>query len=236
MKLSVFLIALLSIFTLNKGSEIHFKFAIDFLNHFNLNYGNIFFCGELPDINEWKIIMSDGGKYLSFIDLSSSKSDSWPVMRFEYQPIGIIFDVDCNKTENIFDEFSTQSYFNASYMWLMLSDDYDQSFELLSSQNINLDAEITLAVVNDGNATKLFDIYNPSARTNGELVVNAKGFWDESAGLNITLTGSKLDQRRNLNGVVIHTGIVSFKVENQTLEQHLEGKKILEINLRFNKI
>lgn len=237
MKLSMFFVAFINIFTLNKSLEINSKFAVDFLNYFNLNYGSVFYCDKLLNTNDWRNVMTKEFKYFSFIDISSSNfnlNESWTTMRFEYQQIGIIFDASCNETEEVFNEFSNHGYFNSSYLWLMLSEDYDNSIELLSTQNINFDAEITLAILTEDDIAKLYDAYNPSARTNGELMVQVKGCWSALNGLNINLTESKLSRRKNLQNVIIHAGIVAAQVaKNQTLMQHLESEKLFLFNKLF---
>lgn len=226
--MKLFVLVVLSVFQLNKSLEINYKLTLDFLNYFNLNIANIFYCGDSLKINDWKKVVKSEFKYFSFFDVSSptfNLNDSWRMMQFDYRQIGVVFDVTCNETDDVFDEFSRSRYFNASYNWLMVSDNYNNSIDLLRHQNINLDAEISLAVIGVENISQLYDIYNPNSRSQGKLVVQKKGVWNNDDGINITLTGSKFDRRSNLNGVFIHAGIVASQIpKHQTLEQYMEGE------------
>lgn len=230
MKALVLVVALISILPVRISLKLNRKAIGDFMEHFNSNCGIIFYCEPL-NIDVWSETVKNDFTYFSFFDVSSTKfnlSEAWDMMRFDSHPLAVIWDLTCNETAKIFDEFSRFKFFNASYNWLMMSDEYESSIEVLRYQNINLDAEITIAIIEDDpNSFKLHDIYNPSARTNGKIVVQPKGLWTENAGLNITLKGGKFDLRSNLNGIFIHAGIVATKVQkNQTLAQYLEGKVI----------
>lgn len=226
----MFFSVLISVFTVNKSLEINPKLLVNFAKHFNLNYGIIFYCEPLST-DVWTKVIKNEFLYFSFYDVSSLRfnlSESEMMMRFNYRQILIAFDITCIETNKVFKEFSRSSYFTASYNWLLLSDNYESSTELLQVQNINLDAEITLVVMKDDeNAADLFDVYNPSYRSNGNVVVTAKGSYNENNGLNITMSGSKFDRRSNLDAIVIHTGVVASKVEkNRTLQQYMESKGI----------
>lgn len=227
MKFVLCFVALVSSFSLNTSLNINQKFVVDFLKTYNLNFGIVFYCGSSLNISDWSESVKTEFKYFSFFDVSSRNfnlNESWYIMRFEYWNLGIIFDLSCNETKVVFEEFSRCNYFNASYYWLMLADCYESSLELLSFQNINLDAEITLAIVDNANVSHLFDIYNPSSRTNGKLIVESTGSWQRDEGMTITLTDNKFNTRSNLRGVLIHTGIVAAGVgANQTLLQYLES-------------
>jgi len=108
----------------------------------------------------------------------------------------------------------------------MTTNDYNSSMELLKMQNINLDSEVTVAVESgENNATLLYEIYNPYLRHQSKFIVQFRGSWSQQNGLNLTSTESKVQRRSNLNGIVIHAGIVATGVErNQTLGEYLESE------------
>ncbi|CAO1406755.1 unnamed protein product [Diamesa hyperborea] len=153
-------------------------------------------------------------------------------MKIHHRIIGVIFDLTCNETEDIFKGFSSGEYFNASYNWLMIAEDYEESVDLLKQQNINLDAEITLAVPDTStNAHKLFDIYNPSHKNGGTLNVTEKGYWNENKGFEVTLTQHKIYRRSNLNGITFEAGVVATEVpKHQTLLEYMESDE----NIQFD--
>lgn len=80
-------------------------------------------------------------------------------MKYDLYQLAIIFDVTCKETEKVFEEFSRFFFFNASYNWLMFTDDYESGIEVLIFQNINLDAEITFAIADNTSSIRLHDIY-----------------------------------------------------------------------------
>lgn len=209
-----------------KSSNDNVNIFKDILNYFNLSFGIIFYCDSV-EADVWIDFTKHEMKYFSFFEVSSpvfNLSNSWNIMRYENRQLGIYFDTSCNETEEIFEEFSRSNFFNASYVWLMMTDDSKSFIKLLSFQNINLDAEITVAVRTDQETTNLLDVYNPNSRTNGEIIIQAKGTWDAINGLNITLTGSKFDRRSNLQGIYIHSGVVASAVpEHQTLREYMES-------------
>lgn len=198
----------------------------DLLDKFHLNFGIVFYCDPL-DTDVWVEVVRRDLKYLSFYQVSSpvfNLNNSWNLMRYENRQLGIHFDTTCSETRKIFDEFSRFNFFNASYIWLLLTDDSESLFEVLSFQNINVDAEITVAVKTNQNTAQLFDVYNPSSRSNGEVVIQPKGTWDDANGLNITLNGSKFDKRSDLKGIYIQSGIVATAVpKHQTLQEYMDS-------------
>lgn len=215
----MFVIAFYSVFALNQSLQFNQQLVSSFLKHYNLKFGIIFYCKfEDMDISSWESFVKNELKYFAFFDISLEKfdlNDTWRMMKYDNHELGIVFDTTCDETETVFDEFSNFNCFNASYYWLIMSESFESSVELLKLQNINLDAEITLAVQIE-NSMQLYDVYNPNSRTDGKLVVQPKGFWNEIEGLNITMKGSKFDRRSNLNGALIHTGIVATGVEKKS--------------------
>lgn len=226
---SIALLIFISFFPPNKSFEFSTKLVVDFLKHFNLNVAIVLYCNQSSElIDAFGSMVRSEFKYFSFFDISSNVFDtneSLLVMKCDYRQLAVIFDVNCNGTKEVFAECSRLNYFNASYNWLMLTDDFESSLSILKPQNINLDAEITLAVNEEGDEVELFDVYNPNSRTNGELVVQPKGSWNESSGIEISLKGTKFERRSNLNGVTLLTGIIAGVHENQTFEQYMESER-----------
>lgn len=223
------LVIIVSLFTFSKGLEINPKLVVEFLNFYHLNIAVLFYCGSAP--RSFIAEMQNEFKYFAVSDITSETFDekhAENIVKLTYHKQGVIIDLTCEQTGKVFSLFSRSNFFNASYFWLMVSPDLETSTELLRSQNINLDAEITLALINDMETAQLFDIYNPNSRTNGQLVVQPKGSWKESTGFIVSLNEPKYDRRSNLNGIVIHAGIVVAHRGNQTLLKYLESKSLLQ--------
>ena len=201
--------------------EFNYEFVIDFMNEMKLSCGVAFFCENSFDIKKW-----NGFKFMSFYDMSRKSVNESIVdkfMRINYRNLGVILDANCEETSDLFEISSNRNYFNSSYYWLMLSTDFNETRKLLNHQNINFDAEITLAILDDKNIT-LLDVYNPSSKYNAELVISHKGFYNVSDGLTLELKGVKLNRRSDLRGIMINAGVVVTGIhQNQALEEYLES-------------
>lgn len=202
------------------------KLIVDFLNYSKVKTGIMFYCNESLDFNQWKLIQSSEFKYFSFHEISKfnfkEEENINFLMKFNYNKMGVICDLSCPKIDNLFNISSKFNFFNSSYSWLMVTENLNSSIELLSPQNINLDAEITLAVENEY-YYELYDIYNPSFKYGAELIVTPKGnYYDE---FNFTMTESKFDQRSDLKGIKINVGVAATHVKkSQTLLEFLESE------------
>lgn len=207
-----------------RSLEFNYAFVIDFMNEMKLSCGVAFFCEHSFDIKKWNKV--NEFKFMSFYDMSVMAVNESTVdkfMRINYRNLGVILDASCQETSELFEISSSRNYFNSSYFWLMLSTDYNESKELLSHQNINFDAEITLAIKDNKNIT-LLDVYNPSFKNNAELVISPKGTYNVVDGLTIVLKGVKLNRRSNLRGITLYGGVVATALhQNQTLEEYLES-------------
>lgn len=61
-------------------------------------------------------------------------------------PISVIFNLDCNKSMNVMEEISSRKMFHFERFWLIFGRNLDQAYAMLKEQNINMDAEIYLAL------------------------------------------------------------------------------------------
>lgn len=145
-------------------------------------------------------------------------------MKFSYYKLGIICDLTCQEIEEFLNITSELNFFNASYSWLMISNDYNTSIAMLSHQNINLDSEITLAIeVKNYRNFDLFDVFNPSYKYGGELIVTPKGTYTTNR-FKILTRKNKFQMRSDLKGIKINAGIVATGVKKgQSLLEYLEG-------------
>lgn len=233
MKLGIVVVLLLAIILSTWTLNIEENLVLDFLNHLNLKHGIVFFCGGIS-ANIRNLLRNDT-KYMGAFDMNSDdfqQNSLNLIMKIDHRLIGVIFDLTCNETEDILKDFSLGKYFNASYNWLMIAEDYEESVKLLKQQNINLDAEITLVVPdNSTNSLMLFDIYNPCHKNGGILNVTEKGNWNENEGFKVTLTQHKIYRRSNLNGVTFEAGVVATEVpKHQTLLEYMESDE----NVQFD--
>uniref|UniRef100_A0A182N505 Uncharacterized protein n=1 Tax=Anopheles dirus TaxID=7168 RepID=A0A182N505_9DIPT len=110
---------------------------------------------------------------------------------------GIITNMECSRIEQLFEESSLNSYFNASFHWLIFGGhDRDRADFLMRKQNINIDSIIMLALRDSENHYRIFDVYGTVKRRGGKVTLNHLGIKSS----NTTLPSSTYTQR-NLHGI-----------------------------------
>ncbi|XP_037037927.1 uncharacterized protein LOC119075564, partial [Bradysia coprophila] len=111
----------------------------------------------------------------------------------------------------------------------------NESYGILSRQNINVDAEITLVVPSDIDNDRydydVYEIYNPRSERDG-LNVTRMGHWSKLTGLVIQLNEqTKTERRRNFRGLTF-TSVVTLRniPENVTFLEHLQSNDYPYVN------
>lgn len=61
-------------------------------------------------------------------------------------PLSVVINLECDESMAVMKEISDRKMFHYERYWLMFCNDWDQAYELLHSQYINMDAEIYLAL------------------------------------------------------------------------------------------
>ncbi|XP_058448604.1 ionotropic receptor 75a-like [Malaya genurostris] len=168
---------------------------------------------------------------LYYEDISNFSPSLWNhshVMRFDYNKVGAVVDLDCAETSGVFESISRYEYFNGSYYWLMFENDSLESATcLLDEQNINIDAKITLAVSRDERSTAfdLYDVYSVIRDRGSPLNVTLMGSWSVEQGLDIAVHQSEYERRFDFRGMWLKAGVtVLNQVHNMTLVQHLSSE------------
>lgn len=233
MKLFVCILLFCGTIASNKSWELNPGFILNFLNFNDLRSGICFYCRPLP--KNWFEIFKYEFVHLSYHKISFAEAiEEKKTFAFNQPKVGVIFDMTCNKTSDLFEQFSSSKVLNGSFSWLMFAESFLTSVKMLSSQYINLDADITLAVATSDRSFELFDVYNPNSRTNGQLAVNPIGQWTQKNGYNVTKNGTKFERRSNLNGAVYRAVVIAHPA-NTTLIPYLEkNDKVVDAAHRFN--
>lgn len=68
------------------------------------------------------------------------------ILAYRRVPVGIVTDLDCPLESNFLEAASNLTLFHQNWFWLMFSSSFDDAYEILKGQNINVDAEVTVAV------------------------------------------------------------------------------------------
>jgi hypothetical protein len=148
--------------------------------------------------------LQDRQIWISFYDISQGMSNLQNLFTYKSHQIGIIYDLRCPQTEQFLKISFQHQIFNASYNWLMFDASKDDAENVLKPQNINWNAEITVAIERNesDDAFPLYDVYNPSFIRGGRLNVTYKGEWSaEVRDLQALATPNKIVSRSNFHGI-----------------------------------
>lgn len=100
----------------------------------------------------WTEIQTINNIWINHWDISSEANLS----NFNYpdffirssHPICVIVNSECNETNSVLKEISKRTMFHFERYWLFFGRHDDDVFNILSGQNINVDAEVAIAVRN----------------------------------------------------------------------------------------
>lgn len=118
----------------------------------------------------------------------------------------VVVDLDYNETIPLMKEFSNRILFHYERNWLIFSSHFNKSFDILSQQNINVDADVSLAIPvvspeKNNHNYDIYEVYNPSSQHGCRLNVTRMGYWSQSTGLHLLFKQTKIERRRNLQGI-----------------------------------
>jgi len=158
------------------------------------------------DFHLFKNIKSDNYVWFTIENINKDPSDiDYDRILYSSHLIGVIIDLNCENIPIILSEISNRWMFNCSYFWLMFDNDVTHSFNILQNENINVDAEITLAI----NTSEIFfdyhlyDVYNTNFLRGSKLNVTTLGNWNLKNGFNLSMTQNKIARRANWNGILL---------------------------------
>lgn len=149
-----------------------------------------------------------------FEDISYFTEATWNhkhVMRYDYNNLGVSVDLDCPATEKLFEVVSNNEYFNASYYWLMFANgSLEESACLLSKQNLNIDAKVTLVVDQrvQHNVFDVYDVFSPAIKRGAALNTTLMGNWSHEGGFTITVNQTEYERRIDFAGISLKTAVL----------------------------
>lgn len=139
----------------------------------------------------------------------------------------VIYDISCPRTEKFFEVISRNSFFNATFNWLIFGTTVPQDKVILQEQKIDVDAEISLLIpdgINSSGRFLLYDIYNTLPHRGGKLNITYKGSWDKRLKFQLRFWQNKNAQRNNFHGIEVKGGIAILKVPKfWTFREYLES-------------
>ncbi|XP_075215106.1 ionotropic receptor 75a-like [Lycorma delicatula] len=125
--------------------------------------------------------------------------------------LGVVVDLDCPKVNTVLSEGTSQTMFNASYNWLLVTENMTSVDDVLSNNGItlNLESEVILATnVAPRSVAQLYDIYQTAPLPHGKTFsthINQRG------GIAWNNRKWKLEGRTNLHGLVLNGTVVVQK-------------------------
>lgn len=73
------------------------------------------------------------------------------ILAYRTVPVGIVTDLSCPLEGNFLEAASNLTLFHQNWFWLMFSSSFDDAYDSLKGLNINVDAEVTVAVHSNEN-------------------------------------------------------------------------------------
>lgn len=141
----------LILFSLKLINCLNLKLINDFLQQKRLKFSLILSCdGFNENVKLLKSIKDTLDVYELIVDISN---ESMPInyddiFYHNIHPIGVIIDLSCDNITEILCECSRKFFFHQNYHWLMIAMSVVHAQKLLYNQNINVDAEISVAIPN----------------------------------------------------------------------------------------
>lgn len=213
----LFVVLVLSVRS-NKGMKIRPSLVELYFDSENVKSGIVFHCNAVP-VSFW---MQTSRRFF-MSHHSTEKLDRKNSWKFKNRQLGVVLDATCENSAESLDEISEHLKFNISSKWLIVSDEMEKAEELLKSRSINIDSEVTLAVVGKEENFLLFDVF----AVNFNFFAVSKGSWTrQKNSMEVFKNQTKFDQRCDLKGISINAGVVATQVRpHQTLMQYMEGEQ-----------
>ncbi|XP_037041261.1 ionotropic receptor 75a-like [Bradysia coprophila] len=146
-------------------------------------------------------------------------------------PPCVVIDLRCNKTKFFLGEMSKRVLFHQQQKWLMWSESRQEAFDYLNDENINFDAEIIVAIPSGQGFYGIYEAYNPSYRRGGRLNITEMGQWNEAMGWNVMMNQTKIERRRNLNGLAFPTVVTLANIpKSLTFLEHLQSNEFVHLD------
>lgn len=148
MKTLVHTFILLNVLSYSTSSTFNYPLIDDYLQRHNIKV-SLFLTCEPPG---WKVDdnLKTNNYWMNHWDMSSEDNLS----NFNYEdffvrfshPICVIVNLECNETKSMLNEISKRTMFHFERYWLLFGESDENVFDLLSGENINVDAEVAIVI------------------------------------------------------------------------------------------
>lgn len=136
---------------LSLGKTMNPELLRDFLSQNLLRVCVLLPCDRNSDQINTKMVISlqgDGFSVTMHKVSAETVSNIGAILSFRNAHVGVITDLDCPMQLDLLNAASNLTLFHQNWFWLMFSSSFDGAYNILKRQSINLDAEVTVAVLN----------------------------------------------------------------------------------------
>lgn len=131
----------------NDSQGMQYELINDYVKANNLKICVVLSCNKVQDRSKLlKILHGRSDFWYSFYDLSSGLIELETLLMRLSHHIGVVLDLNCKEIVEFLREISKRTFFHHERYWLMFSRSMNYTFNVLQTQNINADAEISVAV------------------------------------------------------------------------------------------
>ncbi|KAG7301285.1 hypothetical protein JYU34_014206 [Plutella xylostella] len=156
---------------------------------------------------------------VAFTDLTVSQTKTAVVLNTSY-----------SGWYNVLETCDYEHSFRHPFLWLIFSDDLENTAAILSKYPIEVDSSVLIITKTDDNSYQLYEAYNTGFYTHGSFVVNSLGSWNNSR------LHMKESRRTNMTGVVLKCMVVVTQMlTNETLPSFLEQSRPSGFDLLHKK-
>lgn len=130
----------------NDSQGMNYALIKDYLQANNIKVCALLSCNSQDYFKLLNIFNGKSEKWCSFHDISNDYIEvEKRLIRLSHQ-VGVVIDLECSEIVEFLREMSKGTFFHRERYWLMFSSDMNRTFDVLQKQNINLDAEISIAI------------------------------------------------------------------------------------------
>lgn len=104
-------------------------------------------------------------------------------------------------------QLTDKKFFYETYHWLVVSTN-ESTRTLFERVKLNINSDVHLAVIGDGENITIHDVYNPASEHGGELKISYLGYYNDVDGYNAKIKENKYWKRRNVTGVTFKSAVV----------------------------
>lgn len=146
LQIVLFVIQSIAIKTIHSNMDL----MKDYLKFNDISIALFLTCDNTTEKIKRMIEMKNDDIWLSFFDISSENE----IRSLNYKnlfvrlssPLSMVIDLDCKKSIKVLEEISIRKMFHYERSYLIFCKSWNQSYEILRHQFINMDAEIYLAL------------------------------------------------------------------------------------------